>query len=71
MRILTYDEVDADGVTMLDWTCFRWHLTPDLADRLRRLDPWLPDHFALYAVKDDEEGEEETEEAEKAEPAEE
>jgi GNAT superfamily N-acetyltransferase len=54
MEILTYDEVDADGVTLLDWTCFRWHLTRDLADRLRRQDPWLPDSFALYAVEDDE-----------------
>jgi len=50
MQILSYDEVDPESVSVLNWTCFHWLLTPELAERLRRQDPWLPDNFALYAV---------------------
>ncbi len=54
MKILPYDEVDPDGVKVIDWTSFRWFLSPELARELREKDPWLPDHYALYAVDDDE-----------------
>jgi len=54
MRILAYDEVDPDGVAVLDWTCFHWLLTPKLAADLREKDPWLPGSFAMYAVDEGE-----------------
>lgn len=54
MEIVSYDGVDPDSVTLLNWTCFRWLLTPEVVHLLRTTDRWLPDRFALYAAEDGE-----------------
>ena len=54
MKIREYDEVDEQQVLDLNLGCFGWFLPPKRVKKLRRLDPRIPDYFALYAVEGDE-----------------
>ncbi|MBM4249571.1 MAG: GNAT family N-acetyltransferase [Euryarchaeota archaeon] len=52
MKITCYDEIDPAQVTALNNVAFGWHPTATKVRRIRRLDPHVPDYFALYAVED-------------------
>ncbi len=54
MKILGYDEVDKQQVIELNMACFRWMLTPELAEEIRKVDKRCPDYFAIHAVEKDE-----------------
>lgn len=54
MKILGYDEVDKQQVIELNMACFRWMLTPELAEEIRKVDKHCPDYFAIHAVEKDE-----------------
>jgi ribosomal protein S18 acetylase RimI-like enzyme len=54
MKIREYDEVDEQQVIDLNLGCFGWFLPPKRVKKLRKLDPRIPDYFALYAVEGDE-----------------
>jgi len=50
MRIAEYDDIDPAQMTALNNVAFGWHPSEESVRRIRRLDPHVPDFFALYAM---------------------
>lgn len=51
MKICTYDEVNPEQVLDLNIQAFNWTLTFDRINKIRKLDPRVPEIFAFYAVE--------------------
>lgn len=51
MKIREYDEVDAQDILELNQGSLGWFLPPEKAEKIRKLDPHVPDYFALYGVE--------------------
>ncbi len=52
MKIVEYDDADPVGILHLNLLSLGWRLTPELAARIRRLDPRPLPCFAVYAIED-------------------
>jgi GNAT superfamily N-acetyltransferase len=52
MKIVEYDDADPVGVLHLNLLSLGWPLTPELAARIRRLDPRPFPFFGVYAIEE-------------------
>ncbi|KPK17939.1 MAG: hypothetical protein AMK69_25305 [Nitrospira bacterium SG8_3] len=51
LKIREYDELDAQEILELNKGSLGWSLTPEKAEKIRKLDPHVPDYFALFSVE--------------------
>lgn len=51
MKIREYDELDPQEIMELNKGSLGWFLPPEKVERIRKLDPHVPDYFALFGVE--------------------
>lgn len=51
MKIREYDELDAQEIMELNQGSLGWSLPPEKAEKIRKLDPHVPDYFALFGLE--------------------
>ncbi len=51
MDIAVYDDIDPAQMTALNNVAFGWHPSAGSVRKIRRLDPHVPDFFAVYAME--------------------
>ncbi len=49
-KIVTYDEIEPEGATLIDQVCFGSPITPDRVKLERRLDKRCSDYYGIYAL---------------------
>jgi GNAT superfamily N-acetyltransferase len=52
LKIVTYDEVDPEQVSLLYLICFATHMSPEDVELLRRFDKRTSDYYGIYALDD-------------------